>query len=313
MHNLRQFYYANKKQIWIAAFIIFFLFAIIKFFDNRAFSNSGSKDKLIQTINNTSASTQLSEITGKEISDKQYSTQTEVIKDFIEACNKKDIEKAYSLLSEDCKEEVYSSIDKFEAGYYKSIFNNIEKTYSMNNWYDSTYSVKFKNDMLATGKNNNDEALTDYITVVEENDENKLNINNYIGKTIVNKKAFRKNITITVEDKKTYKEYEYYDVVIENQSESNIMIDPLLSTETIYIEDKNGVKYTSYSHELIENTMIVQSNHTRNLKIKFSNQYSTNRKIESMVFENLILNYDEYLKSENKEDYSDYFKFGISL
>lgn len=314
MQKLRRFFYANKTQILVGALIIFFLLAIIHFFDKRLSLKTESDIKNLAISNNDQKNnTQTKSATGKNISSKQLDKETQVIKDFINACNTKDKQKAYDLLSKDCKEEVYPTIEKFDTEYYSSIFNNTEKSFTMENWNDSTYSVVFKSDILATGKNNNDTAMTDYISVVNENEEYKLNVNNYIGETQINKNAFRKNINITIQDKKTYMDYEYYDILIENESANSIMLDPLLSTQTIYLQDSNEVKYTSYSHELIEDSMIVKANHTRNLKIKFSNQYSTSRKIESMVFEKMILNYDDFSNIQNKESYSEYYKFGINL
>ena len=45
--------------------------------------------------------------------------------------------------------------------------------------------------------------------------------------------------------------------------------------------------------------------------LKYTNTYRANRKINKLVFENLILNYDEYIK--NTEQYKDVIKFEVTF
>ena len=43
---------------------------------------------------------------------------------------------------------------------------------------------------------------------------------------------------------------------------------------------------------------------TNDIQIKFSNSYSSSRRIDSLVFSKFVLNYDEYKDLENKEEYN---------
>jgi len=50
-----------------------------------------------------------------------------------------------------------------------------------------------------------------------------------------------------------------------------------------------------------------------NLQIKFSNSYSSSRNIKSLVFSNMILNYEEYNKLDDKSQYKDFYVFNVKV
>ena len=294
MHNLRRFFYQNKYQIFGVIGIIVFILIIIQLMNLLA--KKSNNDKLISKQQNTTNTiennpgviSEKSAVTGQEVSKTQLNTETTAINKFMEYCNNQDFENAYNMITDDCKKQMYNSLDVFIQSYYKNVFNGEKKNFTIENWVKDTYRVNITGDILATGKVD-DYSKQDYITVKDVNNECKLNINNYIGYTEINKKTTKDDITIDVIDKNTYKDYESYTISVINNTKSAIQLDNISNTDSLYIEDAKGVKYPYYNHELTVPMVTVQSKQTKEITIKFYSSYVSTKVIERIVFSNLML------------------------
>ena len=98
-----------------------------------------------------------------------------------------------------------------------------------------------------------------------------------------------------------------------NNTEKTICLDPLENTDKIYLTDSNGANFISYSYELLKDELIIKPEYTRNIKIKFTNGYTTGRKIKSLTFKNLISDYSQYENLENKFNFKDFDEFSADL
>lgn len=316
MGNLRRYYYANKTKIWRGILIVAFILVIIQvlnYFQGKKNTkvNNVSKTNTINTItNNTSLTTDKSALGTGSVSENQLKSDINIIDGFLSLCNNKKFEEAYKLVSTDCKNNLFTTYEIFKKTYCDKIFNSY-KTYTTENWSGNTYRVKITEDPLATGKTSNDMAIQEYMTIVDENKEKKLNINNYIGRKKINAENTQNNIKIEVVSSDTYTEYEVYNIRVTNNSEKTIYLDDGEKTSTIYIEDSNELKYNAASGEIIYSTLKIKPGSIVEYAIKYTNTYRANRKINKLVFENLILNYDEYIK--NTEQYKDVIKFEVTF
>lgn len=321
MYKFIRFYNQNRKAIYIFILIIVFLYAMLRLLNNSikeknmSYNTNSINNNLTigqaNIISNDTEKNTNTQIQDDKSTENNISTPKKVIKDFIDYCNDNEIEKAYNLLSNDCKEELFQTEEIFKQQYYDVIFNNQLKMCDIEHWGQDTYKVEIYNDALSTG--NIDVEITDYFTCVNQNDEYKLNIKNYVGKKSINKEVENKNIKIKVLEKITYMDYEYYNIQITNNSENDILLDPKIDTKTVYLQNSKGAKFYAFTNEIIDNQFIVRKDKTKNIKIKFSNNFSTNVKIKSLVFSNLILNYNEYENMENKEEYKDIYEFRINI
>ncbi len=297
MHNLMRFWYQNKNQIIKVGAIVIFVLLIIQVVN--LFVKRNNEKKLENVINGTNINTNntsstenntvisdKSAITGQNVSSKQLSSETNTINNFINYCNQKDLEKAYSMLTEDCKSQIYTTLDTFTKAYYNDVFNGQKKTCTIENWFGNTYKVNIYDDMLATGKESK-YSKQDYITIETENGENKLNINNYIGHKDINKTTTNDNITVQVESRDTYKDYEEYTIKVRNDKDKTIQLDTIQSPKTLYLEDEKGVKYNYYSNELADSMLTIEAGHSKEMTIKFYSTYTSSKKIRRIVFSNL--------------------------
>ncbi len=296
MNHLIRYYNQNRKKIWGIAIIIVSAFIFLQLL-GYAYNKKDTKVPIVtnndteteKTTNTTAVTTKKSVITGESISKEQLQSATTVIDDFFSYCNKKELQKAYDLLTDECKSQMYHTVEIFEQTYYRDVFNGESKTCSIENWVGNTYKVDIVNDALATGKKNNGYSKQDYITVEKVDDNYKLNINNYIGYTEINKTTVHDDINMGVIGKNTYKEYEEYTIKVKNDTDDIILLDTRFDPKTLAIEDSKEVQYSSYSHELTEPMMTIPSGQTKEVTIKFYSSYVSTKKIEYIVFSDLTI------------------------
>ena len=96
-------------------------------------------------------------------------------------------------------------------------------------------------------------------------------------------------------------DYEIYNLSIINDTEHAIFLGDCNNTEAIYLLDSYEMKYDFYGNEIAQNQLIISSNNKTNLSIKFSNVFSSTRKIEKLIFSEVIFNYNQYYRMETKQ------------
>jgi hypothetical protein len=319
MHNLRHFYYQNKEKIWKVVLFIAFLLGII-YFLNRNVGEDSNKNLYTSNSSNTNYmdeqnKTYISDksaISGGTVKQEEVKQVNNTISRFLQYCKSGEAEQAYNMLSNNCKENGYNTLDKFKEKYIKSKFDK-DSIYEIEKWIDRTYKISISKDILATGNVNDNTKITEYITIVTENSEEKININSYIGEEVINKGTTQNNVRITALSKKIYMDYEIYDFKIENLSNKTIKIDTLQKIGTLHLEDKNGNKYNAHAHEILEQDLEINSKQQLNISIKYANTYSSNRKIKKIVFKNVILDYVKYKAVDNIEKFEDICELAINL
>ncbi len=297
MHNIMRFIRQNKKQIIKVALIVAFLFGFLQLLNyivGRDSSEKTSNKETSEIYNETKGKvvSDKSAISGAKVSTSEIKKVSEIIEKFVENCNNHNTEEAYNMISDDCKEEIYPNLEDFETGYFENLFGNEKRTYSIEKLLENTYIVKFTGDLLATGRSGSDYSYQDYITVVEENGENKLNINKYIGKEEINKKSSSNDIETRVLYRKKYMDYEIYTMKIKNNTDGNILLDQLIDTDKIYLKDNNDTKHIAYSNEIVKDDLVIYQGHTNEIEIKFDNPYVSGRTIKSICFSEVVLNYN---------------------
>lgn len=304
MQEIKIWYNQHRKRIWVTVGIIVAFILIIQFWNflvsrnkNETQLNISSSSEIISEIeNNTnvSISSTDSAITGESVDKDSLESSVTIIGEFFDYCEQGNIEEAYNMLTEECKEEMYSTQEEFQSLYVSEIFGTQNVTYTVQNWTGNIYKIDFSiGNILATGNPNDLISMQDYVTVERVDDTYKLNINDYIGRTEINKEEENDNIKITAIDKNTYMDYEEYTIKIENNSNSCILLlDINEDTNGAYIEDSNGVTYSAYIQELTMPEVTINSGDTRILNIKFYSSYVSTKSIEKLVFSNVIMDYD---------------------
>ena len=303
-----EWYIKHKEKIEYAIVFIVVLVLIniiVVFFAMRNNSNNDNNvlntgidadnqviSKPIENFNSISVQTDESVVTGDKLTDGQIDSINN-IENFVSYCNNGEIKQAYSLLSGECKEELYPTIENFTELYYNKVFNGEKKNVSIENWSNNIYKVEIAGDFLSTGKYDENDIQEDYMEIVAEEESYKLNINGFLGKeTLDNKATSKHDITITAVEVSTYMDYQTYTFNIKNSSENAILLDDRSNISSMYLEDENGMKYSSYTHELSDSQLKVLPQTEKNITIKYYNKFTTGREMKKIVFSRLILNYD---------------------
>lgn len=156
--KLTRIYNQNRAVIIAGVFIIALIIVIIQMLNGYVKEQQEMAKNRVENSSTVDNSTTISSgntsvITGEEVKTNEQSKNT--IKKFVEYCNNKEIEKAYSMLSEDCKKLIYSDIEKFKINYIDRIFY-IYRLYTLENWFETlslkTYYIKYTEDILASRK-----------------------------------------------------------------------------------------------------------------------------------------------------------------
>ena len=84
-------------------------------------------------------------------------------------------------------------------------------------------------------------------------------------------------------------EYEIYNIEIQNNSTGTVILDEDSSSKNIYLEDKNGVKYTWYNHEIAKNDITIEKGFKKEVSIKFNKEYKPTLPETKMNFINTTI------------------------
>ena len=287
MNRLIKFYNQNRYLVWIVVLTLIAIIVLIQILNNFVSRENSIKEAMNQnTTESTTINKNYSVITGQEVKDEV----SQIIDQFMDYCNNQKVELAYELLSSECKEVLYPTLEDFIKNYYSKIFSE-KKTYLYQAWITNsgsyTYKVDFVEDMLATGTASKT-SIVDYYTVVKNNDKYELNINKFVGITDINKTGINDNIIIKINRKRIYMDYETYEIEIINNSKEEIMLDDLQKTETVYIENDSEQKYYWCGNEILENDISIREGQRKKVEIKFNKKYQPSNKATKIVFSNII-------------------------
>lgn len=284
----------NLGTIIFAILVLVFVFIIAKAFnliENATLRNNNNK------VN--SQQEQVSYLTDAVIDNKTAASNKNILNEFIEACNNKDVNTAYNLLSDDCKQEFYKTEDIFSKYYIEKNFS-IPRTYQIQavatEDKTATYLLSLEEDIMVSGSVNDNNTVKDYITLTSDN---KINLNGFMVKKSMNKSSNKDNITITVKEKRVYMDYEEYTFTVKNETSNTIKMDSKESLISTYLLNSQDVKYSAYIDEMFDQDLIVNPNSTKEITIKFNKMYNTDYAIKKIVFSDIVQDYEGYEKRVN--------------
>ena len=315
MNRFIRYFNQNRIRIIITILIVVFIIIIIQVV-NYILKQSRTEYQPSNsiTIEDTSIPSE-SVITGEKLPEETTKTNIETIQQFVDYCNNKQYENAYNLLSQDCKDELYNTLDTFINNYCNNIFLNANITYNLELWYNtgSTYTyrvVYYENNLLATGEINPSSNVEDYITIVKNGEENKLNINSFIGKESINKTQSSEDarIEITVNNRYMYRNYEKYSITVKNNTDKTIVISEGINGNDICLVDSNEVEYDSIINELPLVSLELVPGMERTIDIHFYKMYNLYRTIDKISFKNIILDKESYEQDKENDQ-----KISISI
>lgn len=308
MHNLIKFYYENRIRVWTIILAIIFIFVLIQLlnsFSRQQKIEKQSKNTEEETTSNVVSYDDESQtiMSGEEVPSLYKNDFGKLIDEFYTYCINHQPDEAYELLSVNMRNIKYKSIDIFKDLYYNNRFEG-NKQYSFQSWSQSNdiyiYQVKIFDDMLSTGKNTEQEYSEDYITIVPEEDTYKLNIDGYIGRKEIYKKASNDILQISAQISDIYMNYEVYTFNIKNNTDEKVILDTRDNTKTTFLVDNLENNFYSLLYENKKSDLILEPQEMKTIEIKFNDAYRDNIEIKEINFQDIV-KYDEYTQNNNIE------------
>lgn len=322
MYKLIRYFNQNRRRILLIVLIVVFIIIIIQLLNFLSKNeNDDSQDvNIIQNQSNTTQNSSINPNTNEENSstdenkdtndrrsevstdrtitsgDKKDAVdlkkETDIIGTFLDYCNESNIEDAYNMLSQDCKDAMFQDMESFNTIYYSTLFKSGKRNYTIENWNDSTYKITFKDDnILATGRATNGNTDVDYITVTKENDEDKLNVNSFIEKKEIDRGMTNTDINLNINIKCIYQYMQYsdFDIEFSNESDDTIQIDSLTNPYTMYILDNEEAKHYANTTGLPTERLTLTQKQEKQVKMRFYNKYSSDKTLDKMVFSDITI------------------------
>lgn len=294
--KIRDFFKRNRSKILI--FLIAWLIVII--------INSALKNYKAPEVLKTSYSPHTSVMDNTSKVPEKYQSEIEsLINEYITCCNNKDYEKAYNMLSEECKSEIYPEIDEFKK-YVDGIFNE-KKIYSIQNYsnVDNTYVylVNIFDDILATGMTGQEDLQMYQEKFVIQNDNGKLNfaIREYIGKEENYQVYEDQYIKVEIQEVTQSYENQVYKLKLTNRCEYTIVLADGSSKKEIMLELTNQRR--NIENLPARGAISLLPYESKELEFKFVKFFDENDDVTGMVFNAVrVLKSYSGLESKRQEE-----------
>lgn len=309
MNKLLRYWNQNKRKILITVAVIALVIIIIQII-NAMVKRQNEKDKNKQTSNtiiaNDITKPSQSVISDDKLTEKETKENSDFIEQFVNYCNQNKIEQAYQFLTEECKTELYPTKEIFMTNYIDQIFKQ-QVNYELQLWYSEanchTYRITYYiGNLLQTGGQVSSNNFVDYVTLIKQNGEYKLNINKLIRKENVNKQGQNSGVQVQLNTKSIYVDYEIYHMTVQNNTDKTILLNDGTNASNFCLIGRNNNKFTSDISELPMSSLTLNPQYRRTIDVKFNKMYMTESKIQTMQMNNIYLDKQQYdTKQENAE------------
>ena len=281
-----KFFRRNRKKILIGLIVwlvIVILNNILKNQPEKLPSPSTTYTPHVSVMDNT-----------KEVPEKYQEPIQSLIDTYFNYCNNGNYEAAYNLITKECKEKNYPTIEQFK-GYINEVFEGKKKIYNIQNYsiVDNKYiyNVRILDDILATGTTEGYYYYEEKFILIEEDGKIKLSIAEYIGDEQCNIVAEDDNMIIKVTNKSVDYESIIYTVTITNKTNNYIVVSDNTSANEILLDigvDKRNVSNMNLAY------LFVNPNSSTTCDLKFTKFYDENVVPRKIVFNNIrvLQNYD---------------------
>lgn len=208
-----------------------------------------------------------------------------MLEEYIEACNDGNYQKAFQMLSDECKEYEFNNSILSYQDYVLTKMPN-PKQYSIQNYSNNdglyTYQIKYTDDFLATGLTGQEYSYTEEkITFqVGKDGTTLMSVGNFIRQADIQSVVENDYLKIDVKEKVVRYSMESYTVLFTNRTEFTIVIADGIGREEVLLqlpqEYRNRVN--------VDKNIILRPYENKELVIEFSKFSDTEDKSQSLLF-----------------------------
>lgn len=248
--KVRHFFRKNGKLMFIIFLVwsVIFLVNLILKYQPKNLAPTTTYEAHASVLNPTS---KVPEVVSSKVED--------MIKEYIDCCNEGKYQKAFSMISEDCrKHEFNDDIEVFMT--YVITKMPTPRKYTIQNYSNMTldkkklyiYEVKFFDDYLATGLTDEMYGFTsDRISFYQGDDGLEMNVGNYIYHTNPKRISENEYLKIDVTDRRVNYSIETYTVKFTNKSNYTIVISDNAEADEVVLRLPNEYRNRSETYPIV--------------------------------------------------------------
>lgn len=294
----------HKRKIYILlgiiAIILFFVILFQNYFSVLS-DNKNKSDDLQSSYQPTKTV-----IDGSDVKTENHEKNANTIDEFMKYCNEKNIESAYGMLTDECKNNIYPTIDRFNKLFFSSVFSK-NREYNIQSWINNskytTYRLRITDNILATGNYDSSVKYETYITTYKNENSNKISLGDYMYTNYPNKQTKTDILEATIIKQNIYISDEEYEIKIKNISDKTVLLDNLNDSFSIRLVTTDGNAYELYKDKLFVSNMQIEPEETRTIKLKFQKSASIDKNSSYIRMKKIIKDYNAY--NTNPESYNE--------
>lgn len=275
--RIKLYHFWKKHKYKIAIIILVWL---IIFFINWYLKNHKAPE-----VPQTTYEPHVSIMKEEEVPKKLQEPIDSLMDEFVQYANKGEYEKAYDLLTADCKENKYPTLEKFKE-YIDYVFEHKPKIYYIQSFStvkkNYIYRIRIMDDIMATGLTGVEELryYEEKYTVKEENGTLKLSVGGYVGEEEIDAKLEDDYLKVAVVDKQSNYDTVNYKVEITNKTEYIVVLADGGETQEILLNLGDQFRKAQNIYQPVT----LQPYETKTFTFNFIKYYDEQSKDESIVF-----------------------------
>lgn len=291
-----------KIRHWFKKYgkILFFIVIVwsVIFIVNNFLGDYGKEE-----VPNTTQTPQVSVMSESEkVSNKVQTSAEDFIESYVEACNQGKYQKAFAMLSENCRK--YEFNDR-EVEFANHVLEKMPtpKKYSIQNYSNTKgyyiYEVKYFDDMLATGLTNSEYNFTTEKIVLKKNSKGSFDIavGNFIEYKDINRVAENEYLKIDIKNCMVRYSTETYDIQLTNRSDYTIVVADNYQEDEVALVLSGEYRGTESSNTRI----VLAPEESITVKLGFMKFIDDNDETQSILFGNIRV-LEEYAGMGSSQD-----------
>ena len=199
------------------------------------------------------------------------------INTYVNACNQKDYEKVYSMITDECKNQFYPNIEDLKE-YIDLKFDRLkmyeyQNLSNVDNMY--VYQLFLFDDVSAYGTLTSPKKSINYISIIKDENKNiKLSLNGYLNTEIINKKYQISNMNILIKSRDIYYDHVDFNIQFENLGNQNLVF-RYDNAKYIISNDTKNVIYQNTNHIL--EYLFINANSDKELMLSFDKSFDSTK------------------------------------
>lgn len=280
----------NSKKILITILVIIIIITI-----NQILKNMPKKIEPPQIT----YTPHISVVQEEEVPKKYQEPIANILERYVTFCNNQEYEKAYNLITDECKKAYYPTLEQF-TGYVNYVFQGKKKSYDIQSYsiVDNVYVYRIRifDNFMANGTTDGFGYYEEKFILKEENGNIKLSIGEFISQDNPQVAVEDEYMKVRITERTVDYESETYTIVVENKTDDKYIV-IADGSQTNEVKIDLGSRQ-DLADDVLE-YFVVAPGKFRVQKVKFTKFYDSGNTTKGIVFGavRILEKYDSKLKT----------------